>query len=556
MNRKRFYILGLLVFLMGWGAPGLAEDRQLEDLPRVYQEFLERERMNSTKAEDVTTEVADQYQPEARKTIRVNYIEIPVSDLHVVDSGLEARAIRRQVFVTRGGKKFMRFFVHPESEGLYKPLIEKYGFAGYFNAAATASTRSMLMWDPKTKAKPFFAKLSLDKVQDVLGRAISDWEVRRSVAITKLARETGQSTWKKHRTHIIPEVFGAYVPEEYRMGTYIDKSQGTIYQHGLIFRDASFIEDGNVYPAFSLFSEREGGKEPLIVEWWKKSGMTWKEFIKERFFRPLGDSVNYMSMVEGMHPDFHLQNFLVRVDPRTKRIVEVYHRDLGSFKIDLRMRAARGKSNEPLRTENAFYDFKPEWGTELYGKTLLGWCWKCNFINHYSNFQGGYKVLKKHVPRYDADAVLKVVEEVLREDARKYWGLEPGKASSQEDFSRLAEDFIESRLKVVTPDALSEERAEEVERFVRRQRKEGQTITMPFWELDPTFTGKDYKVTEDGVLFARRSWWFGPRKAHLALYTTPGGPDDIAREGARPSGCSGLFRRIRSWWSGNAPAVR
>ena len=361
------------------------------------QKFILRESSNDYKPE---TTVSEAYRPGKNKIYQLQYLEIPVADLNITDSMAGSDNVRKQMLIEKNGKSYFRFFIHPDSAELYKPLISRYGWSGFYWAAATSSTRSVIAWNPNQQEVPLYLKLSLAQYQDGMGRIIPDWEVRRSVGISSIISSTPEKIWKKHGASIIPEFMGATVKKSEGLEFFVDENQKNVSEHGLIAREADFLTSENkldVMPLFGLFTERNG-REPLIITLWKKSGNpNFYDFVDQFLFKSFLEMNSYLFFHQGIVPEIHGQNVLIAYDAKTEKIVHYYHRDVGSMNVDLRLRYIYGLDITPLRTASAAFDFKFARATEKYESVhmdyLNDWLFKWGYLN----------TLKKYIPRFSPE---------------------------------------------------------------------------------------------------------------------------------------------------------
>lgn len=490
MQRTYFYIfLFLFPALLVLGAD--------KDPPSWAQSFMRSETNNSYKPE---TEVREEFRPEARTVFPIKSIDIPVNELHVVDSHSGGKILRNQILVEKNEKKYFRFFLHPESEELYMPLIKKYGAQELYLASATASTRGLLAWpkNPKDGA-PLFLKLSLAKVQDGLGRIIPGWEVRRSIGISELAQRTSSETWMNSGASIIPEVMGAYVDKKQKLGFFVDEEQGKVFEHGLIIRDASFLQDAEkrgweVRPLFSLFTP-DGDKPPLIIQKWRQTKKPFIDFINDYLFTPFIQKNRHLFFEEHIVPEIHGQNVVVAIDPKTLEIKHFYHRDVGSMKVDLRMRMMEGKDVEPLRSVNAAYDYKFLRATsaieDVYKDYLHNWLFRWAYQDE----------IKKYVPSFSPQQTQDLLQYLLRKEARALYPLKKGDIDGMTVTQRLEKYLVENPPPLRSlADPVD---AKKMRSFLAKQEKASQFIELPsswvkFWKLRPG----EKVLTSQGVIVA------------------------------------------------------
>lgn len=488
----------LYSFLQGLDFDVLSDDT----LEYIYNEQVLNEHFNQV---NTASQVSTQYAPFSNQVFEIPYLDIPVEELHVVDSGHGLEHIRKQIFVQRGHQKYFRFFIHPDSRELYEPLFQKYRNQGHYYGTPTASTRSLIIWDyTNAYAKPLIAKLTLDKQQFGLGRAIPDWEVRKSVAMTKQLLETDTAKWQEQRVEVIQEFAGAYVDESSELASYVDDKQGTIFQHGLVFRDSSFIEraDGlDDYSVFSLFAERKGS-EPLIIEMWKKSGKSWEQFFDEDFIKPIVEATSYLTMEHGFVPEMHGQNIGVKINPKTLKIEQVLHKDIGSMKVDLRLRWLKGLGVEHLISKTTMTDFKFNRATELHGTPYFSWFYSYLF----TDFRGGDKILKKYIPNYNEESILTSIQKRVQQGVKKHWGLDaPIEDMNAKGMEKLARQYYAKHSHTLSSSKITLEQKKTIRRYINYQRGDNAVVSLDQgWQLSADFKSDDYALTDYGIVYKEK----------------------------------------------------
>lgn len=518
--------LKILLFLISYGsicAWAAPSPRERAVLDREYiNDHFSRVNADST--------VSKEYMPQPGQEFQVKYLEIPVEDLHVVDSGLGSAELRSQIFVEHSGKRYFRFFIHPDSEELYRPLIERYGVKGYYLASPTASTRVLMASDPNNPSAPtVYLKLSLDRHQFGFGRLIPDWEVRRGVAITKLISTRDEALWERYGVSIVPEVAGAYIDQSEALSGFIDHKQYRIFQHGMIYRDASFIEelskqhpDYEIYPLFALFSEREN-QEPLIIDWWKKSGLSFEDFVERAVIRPVVRATGFLVFEEGLIPDAHGQNILVAIDQKNHHVAKVLFRDIGSMKVNLMLRWMKGHSVAPLWTENTDYDFKFKWSTEISGRPILDWFFSYMFDEVF----GHGKALRQHYDGYDLLKIRESVVKYLEISLQTHLSIQLLRGSGQEvssyGVSRDIQWYLNNNapeFSIIPPRYSQSETAE----ILAHQLKYGQSMTLPAYWLK-LLDGAKQLVTNYGILIEDRQ-----KKPELVFLPADEDPSKLSKK--------------------------
>jgi nicotinate-nucleotide adenylyltransferase len=489
-----------LIFLLFWSFFTLAGPASFaQEFPNTaVQKFLNYEVSNDYKPD---TTVAEAYRPGKNKIFKLQYIEIPASELNITDSQLGSSDVRQQILFEKDGIKYFRFFIHPDSESLYHPLIKRYGWAGYYWAAATSSTRSVIAWNPNGKEPSLYLKLSLAQTQDGIGRIIPDWEVRRSVGITKMVQQTPATQWEAHGTSIIPEYLGATVKSKYRLGFFIDEKQGEVFEHGLIAREAPFLAGDNqqeVMPLFSLFTKTDG-QPPLIISYWQKSGEPdFYKFVEDFLFKPFLEKNAYLFFHQGIVPEIHGQNVLISLDRKTGKITHFYHRDVGSMNVDLRLRWVHGLSIEPLRSKNAAFDFKFARATEKFESVHLDylndWLFRWAYLN----------TLREYITTFSHTKMKLRLKALLLKEVR---GLFPLRSKS---FLETIEDHLKKFYEENSPlnwkpiDVPTN--PEKISEFIKTQIEKGQFMELPeTWTSNISFLEGNILFTEYGLVRLERN---------------------------------------------------
>jgi hypothetical protein len=479
---KALRLAALIIFTLILLRPPTARANPTDQLDPIYLDFIKAELQNDYVAEDTT--VAEEYRK--MEPFKVHFLEIPRDRLNVELSGEREDLVRQHLLFMKNGREYVRFYIHPASEHLYQPLINEFGFSGFYWALPTASTRSVLAWDPtRPELKPVFLKLSLAQLQDGMGRVIPGWEIRRSVRLTKLNGEDKRNPQAREiapDVSLIDEFAGAYIKPEEKLGSYVDKEQGTIFDHGFILRDASFIEESRgkiLRPLFWLFIKQNGG-EPKIVELAKKAGLPFYEYIEQNFFRPFIRKNLPFMLKKGIVPQIHGQNVVIAFNPQTWEIEHIYHRDLGSMKTDYRLRWLSGLSIAHLRSDLADKDFGLSWGAELIEQYHLDYLHDWNFRLAYR------KNLKTFVQGYDWNWTYSIVRKVLESETDRLLGTHDGDYGSSTPGSAgntnkkivgYIDHTVPATLTTVTYRPI--EIAESVRNYVAQRTAENQSAVFP-----------------------------------------------------------------------------
>jgi len=337
MNRRCFIpILALAL----WAFSSSADHDHVNNdlllaLPPSIQEFLSNETDRINRDADPrlfgTTDQNAQdpyYAPEAKNvfTLEGYWLEADQMNIYRADS---EPALEKQFFRVRNGKKEALLLVHPESIGMYGELLSRASGKKRFHAVATASSRSLLVWDPAQPSHPFIAKVSLDKIVDHVLRSIGGRETAVSVGISQIIQ---------HDLDAMPE--GA---------EFIAESLGIIpkgmERGGMILRPLSVLNahpERTYLPLFSLYGEPKNGSKPLLLKLLEKSPLSPEQYIREFIIRPFVKIWLELVVDHGILMEPHAQNVLMAKDSENHLLKIFALRDYGGFTIDLEFRRKHG----------------------------------------------------------------------------------------------------------------------------------------------------------------------------------------------------------------------
>ena len=516
LKPMRSYLVSITFFFQIFFISFLASAQQF---PTVQiQKFIQLEGQNDYKP---TTSVDPDYQPGKSLIYKLQYLEIPTSELNITDYAAGPANARQQLLIKKGNKNYFRFFIHPQSVDLYKPLIDRYGWAGFYWASATSSTRSVIAWNPDQLQPPLYLKLSLAQYQDGMGRLIADWEVRRSVGISSMITKTDEATWKMHGSSIIPEFLGATVKKEEGLSFFVDNNQQNVFEHGLIAREADFLNEDphvQIMPLFGLFTKRSG-HPPLIISLWKKSGNPdFYDFADQFLFKSFLKMNSYLLFHQGVVPEIHGQNIVITYDPEKGEILHYYHRDVGSMNVDLRLRYIHGLDISDLRSANAAFDFKFERATEKYESVHMDyfndWLFRWSYLN----------TIKEYIPDFSPERTKRKLRQRLLETVRFELPLK----------SKVTVSSVEEHMKIyysenppanwkplnLKPDA------KKLQDFFNQQQEKKQFMQVPdSWLSQAPLDENGILMTEYGVLRREKNQslriYYYPSKDLQTLLGTP-----------------------------------
>ena len=258
------------------------------------------------------------YTPDEANVFELHGYWIPADELKIFESDFTQEL--KQLFVrTRNGKAEVLLLVHPETERFYQDLNLNKNESEIFLAAATASSRSLLVWKESSPQTPFIAKVSLDARVADTNRLISEKETAMSVGVDKILHRMGDLP--KSFTYM-PEAFGV-IPKRYQRG-------------GMIIRAIPKISpDHTLVPYFSLYSDANGTQQPLLTKMIARSKLEPREFVMRKIVEPFLDQWLSLVIDNGITMEPHGQNILLEIDRHGDPTGRIVHRDFGGFNPDL-----------------------------------------------------------------------------------------------------------------------------------------------------------------------------------------------------------------------------
>lgn len=263
------------------------------------------------------------YAPEGGKTFKVKSYWLGEDKVRgILGDGLSKGTRDALVRQTKDGPQY-RLVVHPESEDFYRSLVKGAERAKDLDATSTASSRTLLVWDPKHPDRPFFAKVSLDKKIGGVVRTVPQGEVARSVGINNVLDGTDLPKGFDY----LHEVLGV-MPKGFERG-------------GMIIRELpQDVLDGQrkILPLFSLYAKSPDGKPPMLARMIQKTDMPALPFIRQKIISPFLRQWFALAVKQGITEEPHAQNVLMQVGKDGLPNGGFMHRDLGGFNVDFAYR--------------------------------------------------------------------------------------------------------------------------------------------------------------------------------------------------------------------------
>lgn len=321
---------------------------ELKDLPIAIQDWYSYEtdllsrRVGQRVLSPLLNDQRDFYKPENKNVFQLEGVWLDENRLKVFKaSHLSPRVQSRFERVQDGRKQFL-FFIHPESRDLYKEILSEDAEKEFFLAAATSSSRSLLVWQPGRESEPFIAKVSLNKNIAGTNRSLKGQEVARSIGIYNTL---AGSTTLPDNLLILPESLGL-IPEGMPSG-------------GMIVREFSegFYEGSHRYiPLFALYAENNRG---VLLERLQKNNINPRDYVREHILKPFVRLWFELAVEHFVLFEPHAQNVLIELKDElwTGRFLL---RDFGGFNISFVERQKAGlfvPSDLPTFSNNLLRDY-------------------------------------------------------------------------------------------------------------------------------------------------------------------------------------------------------
>lgn len=371
------------------------------------------------------------FAPAEFTTFKVPYIPIPVSEMefsHLSDyASAETKSL---VQFEKGGKRFVRFFVHPNYVNAYADLIERFGIVYHYDAMTTSSPRSLIVMDKDKPSEVHWVKVSIHKEIDGSVRINTDKKARRAIIMSEAIESVPAEQMKKYGVQFMLEP-AAMQPKGKIAST--------------IFREVApeLMNPGRGYrwiPAFILQNTGDHAVEGLnIKDMAALAGERPLEFVQERIIRPLLRSYLGMGLVEGLPGELHTQNFYYRLKKTGGGWLptgEVMFKDNDGFRFDTELAI---RQNRKLARFADFGDpftwgkFSNALGLGAEGVAFLG-SWYYKLIRNVNGFETLAAYLLRAIneveprARMDKDKIQKLFDQIAAEEAEKITGIRLGEA--------------------------------------------------------------------------------------------------------------------------------
>jgi hypothetical protein len=361
------------------------------------------------------------FSPTSERTFKLPYIPIPVDDMqfdYMADWASEDT--KKLVHFEKGGRKYVRHFIHPNYPQTYDDLIKKYGIVYHYEAVTTASPRSLIVIDPSNPRKVHWIKPSLHKKIDGSVRINIDTKLRRGPLVSEAVAHVPERVLKEFNLAFMLEPASTQPP---------GKISGTIFRE--VSDELLHPKPGHSWiPAFSLTSKGASG-DPVLWELVRKSRQQPKTFVTEKVIRPLLAAYLNMGILEGLPGELHTQNYYIEMGRNGLPTGRLIFKDTDGFRFDTEIALRRGRDLEYFaKFDKPFYwgKFSNAVGEGAERIPFLG-SWYYKLIRNVNGFEtlSSYvlEVMQEHDPRgrWTKESIQRLFDETAAEEAERITGI-------------------------------------------------------------------------------------------------------------------------------------
>lgn len=224
------------------------------------------------------------------------------------------------------------FLVHPESETLFQPLLQRFHHTlQEFQAISLSSVRTLLVDIPDGAGKPtsYFVKLSLNLNINGTVRTVSEKECASSLgnAATLRNLECAGITFMNDLCAFVP------TPDGIDPSAVLPDNKAAEDRFGMIVREVPpFLFDSESHiqliPFFALFHDN-GWLEHMV----NRSGLTATGFLQQYLLQPYAKVFVELLFFRHISIQAHGQNFLWQIDTDTGLPRQFMYRDMGGVNM-------------------------------------------------------------------------------------------------------------------------------------------------------------------------------------------------------------------------------
>jgi hypothetical protein len=358
----------------------------------------------------------EKYDPRLGLWFYLPHLEIPMDDFeHLNISPSMSEEMHRLYFFSRGGKRYVRYFLHPFRElQNYHELIKQYPLKYDYLARPISSPRSMVVI-PKTKPlDASWVKVSLGLKMSALQRRQKPEKLARALMVNEALELIPQERRDEMKLSWLNESFAAQLPGK---------------EEVIIGRDVKDFREAEARPeqlrsTFSFFHSPDGVTKPEVAALIEKSGLSEVEFFKKYFLTPAIKTFIDLAFNDGLQWSMHTGNYYTKVDGEGIPTGDISIKDFDGAAFDPEMRMLRGKSFAGIHgmTENPFSDawFVAASGRGTKERQRMGYVYSLYLrdvygFNSIASYMFSYLLNWGGMQGEKRDVVRKVVEEAIDE---------------------------------------------------------------------------------------------------------------------------------------------
>jgi hypothetical protein len=261
----------------------------------------------------------DQFHPKHFEPFNIKGYWIPESEgqLFTADETSSCPLVRNGP----SGKEIL-FLVHPKSESLFAPLMEKYAEQKVdITALSLSSFRSLLIALPGPTPQYTMVKVSLDEEIGGAPRILSLKECAGSIGTSAvLQQKPSKIAFVKEDTSFVPNTSLLNFAS----------SNAQVKGAGMIYRAIPDCLSGQQY-VIPLFALCGTNNRPLLEALIQQSNKTPTQFVKDFLLTPLADALVDLIYRQHVSIEAHGQNLLIAIDTSNPDDVKInfVYRDMG-----------------------------------------------------------------------------------------------------------------------------------------------------------------------------------------------------------------------------------
>jgi len=276
---------------------------------------------------EVEANVPDRFwEVEPAKRVAIYHFDIPLetamakgqASLFQYPTGLLDPAVRNQVFITKKGKKYLRFFV-PNAPGSAYGALQKQGvkLESDYWGVLLPSHSTYAIWPKSGEGIKFYVKFQIEDEKSIANDAgNAEVSVANSAVVENLLKEDKDG-------------FLTMMPERLGVGV---NFKGVATTN--IFRTAEpkgpkEMRSYELFPLHGLF-----GRPAWVADLAKRRGLTPRQWITTEYMPQLGKALARLHFQYGIYPVAHTQNLLARIDQKTGKVMGFVIRDMSDIMFD------------------------------------------------------------------------------------------------------------------------------------------------------------------------------------------------------------------------------